>query len=90
MRLSKIQKYLKENNINYEIKIDTYLGYEFGDIDIKSDKTVVRQISEITGNNGRTPSGIMVFKFDKERNCTVSFTVTNQDRVIEIINRDIE
>lgn len=90
MRLQKIQKFLRENNIDYKYSSDTYCDYEFGEIDIKSDKTVVTSICEITGNRGNKPSGLMVFYFEKEKNRSQSYNTTSQADIIERIKRDIE
>ena len=41
MRLTKIQKFLKEHNINYELKKNKYGKNEFAEIDIKDDNIMV-------------------------------------------------
>lgn len=90
MRLQKIQKFLKDNNIDYKYSISKTSNNEFGEIDIKSDKTVVTSICEITGNRGNKPSGIMVFYFEKEKNRSQSYITTSQAQVIERIKRDLQ
>lgn len=90
MRLQKIQKFLKENNIDYKYSISKTSNNEFGEIDIKSDKTVITSICEITGNRGNKPSGIMVFYFEKENNSRQSYTTTSQAKIIERIERDLQ
>ncbi len=90
MRLSKIQKFLKENNINYDYSVSTTFNSEFGEIRIKDDKTNYTTISEITGTKGNKPSGIMLFRLDKETKKSISNTLTSQNEIIERIKKDIE
>lgn len=90
MRLQKIQKFLKDNNIDYKYSISKTSNNEFGEIDINSDKTVVTSICEITGNRGNKPSGIMVFYFEKKKNHRQSYTTTSQAKIIKRIKIDIE
>lgn len=90
MRLSKIQKFLKESNINYEIVINTYHNTEFGEIRINDTKTNYKTISEITGNRGSKVSGIMVFYKDIITNKSTSNTFTSQNEVIKRLKKDIK
>lgn len=89
MRLSKIQKFLTEHNINYELKINKYGNNEFADIDIKDDKTNYKNISEITGNRGNTVSEIMLFYKNKKTNTSYSVPFTSQNEIIKKLKDDI-
>lgn len=90
MRLSKIQKFLKENNIDYKYTTNTYSGYEFGSISINSEKTNFSKIDEITGTRGIKPSGIYVSYYDKKNKKSTSYTILNQTEVIERIKKEIQ
>lgn len=84
MRLQKIQKFLKENNIDYTYSSSTYQNNEFGTIDIKSDKIGFTSISEISGIRGNTLSGIIAFYTDRKTNKKENLEFSSQ---VEIINR---
>ncbi len=89
MKLSKIQKFLQEHNINYELKINKYGNNEFADIDIKDDKTNYKTISEVTGNRGNTVSGIMLFYKNNKTNTSYSVPFTSQNEIIQRLKDDI-
>lgn len=89
MRLSKIQKFLKANNINYELIINKYGNNEFADINIKDEKTNCKAISEISGNRGNTVAGILVF-FKQPNNRTISITFSSQTEIIKRLENDIK
>lgn len=90
MRLQKIQNFLKDNNIDYKYSTSKTFNNEFGEINIKSDKTTISTITEICGVRGAKPSGIMVFYFEKEKNHRQSYTTTSQAKIIERIERDLQ
>ena len=88
MRLSKIQKFLKINNINYIYSTDMFSGNEYGNISIKDKRTNYTSISEITGTRGTTVSGIWVsYREDKS---IKSYTTTSQENVIRRIKEDMD
>ncbi len=89
MRLSKIQKFLKENNIDYTYSSDKYSNNEFGRIDIKSNKTRFTSISEMTGNRGSSVSGIMAFFTEKISNRKTSAVFSSQQDIINRIKADL-
>lgn len=89
MRLSKIQNFLNDNNINYTYTSDAVGGNEFGEIRIKDARTRYTTISEIAGNNGRTVSGIMVFYFNTVTNSRTSVTLSSQKEVLDRLKKDI-
>lgn len=89
MRLTKVQRFLKENDIDYTVSVNSKSNYEFGDIRIKSDKTNYIGISEITGNSGNSVSGIMLFYRNQENNTSYSITLISQDDIISRLKSDI-
>ncbi len=89
MRLTKIQKFLKEHNINYELKINKYGKNEFADIDIKDDKTNYKSISEISGNRGNTVSAISLYYKNPKTKSSYSVPFTSQSEIIERLKNDI-
>lgn len=89
MRLSKIQKFLKENNINYKMTVQKYGNNEFGEITIKDEKINATMISEITGTRGKSVSGIMLFFTEEETNRRESVTFDSQNAIIERLKNEI-
>lgn len=83
MKLSKIQKFLKEHNINYELHINKYGNNEFADIDIKDNKTNYTTISEIA------VSGIMLFYRNKKTKSSYSIPFSSQNEIIQKLKDDI-
>ena len=88
MKLLKIQKFLKENDINYKIDIDIYNNNEFAEITISDSRTKYTEISEITGKSGKKASGILLF-FKKD-NKNISIELTSQNEVIDRLRNDIK
>ena len=88
MRLSKIQKFLKINNINYIYYTDMFGGHEYGNISIKDKRTKYTSISEITGTRGTTVSGIWA-SYREDKSIT-SYTTTSQENVIRRIKEDMD
>lgn len=86
MKLSKIQKFLKDNNINYNIEIDKN---GFAEIRIKDNKTIYTSISEISGNKGKSISGILIFGIRKDVHKLFNITLTSQKEVIKRLETDI-
>ena len=89
MKLSKIQKFLKEHNINYELHINKYGNNEFDDIDIKDNKTNYTKISEIAENRGKTVSGIMLFYRNIKTKSSYSIPFSSQNEIIQKLKDDI-
>lgn len=89
MRLTKIQKFLKEHDIDYVVETNTVKGNGFADIKIKSEKTHFTAISEISGNTGTSVSGIMLFYKNKDSHSSYSVVLTSQDEIIRRIKDDI-
>lgn len=88
MRLSKIQKFLKENNINYKYSVDKYSNNEFGTITIQDSKTKFTSFSEVTGTRGTKVNGIFVSY--RENNRSISYTSSSQINIINRLKEDIE
>lgn len=90
MRLQKIQRFLKENNIEFTYSSNKYSNNEFGTINIKDDKTELSSVSEITGRRGNTPSGILAFFSNKltGRNEKVEFF--SQQEIIDRIKNELK
>ncbi len=87
MRLSKIQKFLKINNINYTYSTDMYSKNEYGSISINDKRTNYTSISEITGTRGTTVSGIWAsYREDKS---IKSFVTQSQENIIKRIQSDM-
>lgn len=89
MRLTKIQKFLKEHNINYTITINKYGSNESADININDDKTNFKTISEVTGNRGNTVNAILLFYKNKKTNTSYSVAFTSQNEIIKRLKDDI-
>lgn len=89
MRLSKIQKFLQEHNIKYELKINKYGNNEFADIDIKDKKTNYTTISEIAGNRGNTVSAIILFYRNTKTMFSYSIPFSSQNEIIQRLKDDI-
>lgn len=89
MRLTKVQKFLKENNIDYDITVDNIKSNEFANIYINSNKTNYKSISEITGIRGNSVSGIRLLYKNQENNKSYSITLTSQDDIISRLKNDI-
>lgn len=83
MKLSKIQKFLKENSIEYNIDIDEY---GFSTITIKDNRTKYKTISEISGIKGNTVKGMLVFFEDNGKR--ESIELTNQQEIINRLEKD--
>lgn len=88
MRLQKIQKFLKNNDIDFNYSTSKTFNNDFGEIHIKSNRTTISTISEICGIRGEKPSEIMVFY--KENNRTQSYTTTSQAHIIQRIEEDLQ
>lgn len=88
MKLLKIQKFLKENDINYKIDIDIYNDNEFAEITICDSRTKYTEISEIAGKRGKKASGILLF-FKKDKK-NISIELTSQNEVIDRLRNDIK
>ncbi len=83
MKLTKIQKFLKENNVAYNIDIDKY---GFSTITIKDNRTKYKTISEITGIKGKTVNGILVFLEDGGKRKSIE--LTSQQEIINRLEKD--
>lgn len=90
MRLTKIQNFLKENNIDYDISIKKYKNNEFGDITIKNDSIKYCNISEFAGNSGNTVSGIIISYRDNKSGKNKSFILTSQTEIIKRLRETIK
>ena len=90
MRLQKIQKLLKENNIDYKYSSEKYGNSEFGTIDIKDDRTGFYTITEICGNRGSSPSGIMAFYKSLETGIKEKYSTLNQTEIIKRIENEVK
>jgi len=89
MKLTKIQKFLTTNNINFKYTESQYRNTIFGDISIKDNKTKFISIAEVSGTRGNTVSEIMVYFKDKETGRVTSYSANSQTRIIDIIQSDI-
>jgi len=89
MKLTKIQKFLTTNNINFKYTENQYCNTIFGDISIKDNKTKFISIAEVTGKRGSTVSEIMVYFKDKETGRLRSYSASNQTSIIDRIQSDI-
>ncbi len=90
MRLQKLQKFLKENNIDYTYSSDKYSNNEFGTIHIKNSETGFYSLSEVTGNRGNTPSGIMAFYEDLKTGRKEKYILSSQTEIINRIETELK
>ena len=87
MKLSKIQNFLKENNINYTIEIDKN---GFAEIRIKDNKTIYTCISEISGNKWKSINGILMFGIKQDTHKLFNITLTSQKEVIARLEKNMK
>lgn len=81
MRLTKVQKKLKELGVTYSYEETDFNGNKFGDIWIKGVDTKNYNIGEITSVTGSTVSGIWVSgtEYDSQKE-VISWIERNEDK----------
>lgn len=87
MRLTKVQKKLKELGISYSYEETDFNGNKFGDIWVKGTGTKRYNIGEVTSITGSTVSGIWVNggEYDSQKEA-ISWIERNEDKFLKEVD----